>query len=187
MSPENSVIETPHDYETTDHYSHNALAYQSDQNIHFITGPYSEPGGSDSEYESASPQHPSPNIVGFDPVVDGVQCVAPPGLYDFQQHENIGDHQPSHQPQQPYQLSINKRHKISSAKPFNRVSKAGKPHLVTPAGACSGLRCSFTKDGRPCHDQTLFTLPSTIRQAHPAPRPSTGSPPSSLPTRVTRL
>jgi hypothetical protein len=52
----------------------------------------------------------------------------------------------------------------STSKPFNRKSRAGKSHVVTPAGAGPGLKCTFDDDGTPC-DAEMFKVPSKMRYA----------------------
>ncbi|KAI5793941.1 hypothetical protein FPQ18DRAFT_329325 [Pyronema domesticum] len=50
----------------------------------------------------------------------------------------------------------------STSKPFNRKSRAGKSHVVTPAGAGPGLKCTFDADGTPCNAE-MFKVPSKLR------------------------
>ncbi|KAI5819301.1 hypothetical protein BZA77DRAFT_305044 [Pyronema omphalodes] len=50
----------------------------------------------------------------------------------------------------------------STSKPFNRKSRAGKSHVVTPAGAGPGLKCTFNDDGS-CCDEEMFKVPSKMR------------------------
>lgn len=52
----------------------------------------------------------------------------------------------------------------STSKPFNRKSRAGKSHVVTPAGAGPGLKCTFDADGTPCNAE-MFKVPSKLRYA----------------------
>jgi len=70
-----------------------------------------------------------------------------------------------------HQTQVNRRLR-GEAKPFNRVSKTGKSHFVTPAATCVGFRCTFTENGQPCSDTDTFKLPSAMRQVpstHRAP------------------
>jgi len=97
----------------------------------------------------------------------------PPVDYVLQPHEHLGDPQSGQHLQASQETQVNRRR--SEAKPFNRVSKTGKSHFVTPAAACGGFRCTFTENGQPCSDTDTFRLPSAIRQV-----PSIPPSPSSL-------
>lgn len=163
--PDTSIMTTHHDYTSMNHPQ--SFATEEEEDVHFYQT-YSDGGASGDDYGSASPpQHSPTEDIDFG-IPESCRSAILPATFNYSQHDNIGGPQSSPQVQPPHQpstqLPANKR--LKPGRPFNRVSKAGKHHLVTPAGACALLRCSFTKNGQPCTSEA--SLPSTMRQVHPA-------------------
>ncbi|KAI5857698.1 hypothetical protein BZA05DRAFT_103643 [Tricharina praecox] len=152
---------THHDYTSMNHPQ--SFATEEEEDVHFYQT-YSDGGASGDDYGSASPpQHSPTEDIDFG-IPESCRSAILPATFNYSQHDNIGGPQSSPQVQPPHQpstqLPANKR--LKPGRPFNRVSKAGKHHLVTPAGACALLRCSFTKNGQPCTSEA--SLPSTMRE-----------------------
>jgi len=130
----------------------------------FYTGGYA----SGDEYNLSQD---SQGEMDFELDAESVRRSVPPVDYVSQPHEHLGDPQSGQHLQASQQTQVNRRLR-GEAKPFNRVSKTGKSHFVTPAAACAGFRCTFTENGQPCSYTDTFKLPSAMRQVpstHRAP------------------